>query len=291
LIVRIGLIPAAPTLVSTPNPATACVAGLGSSAVTLQASGAATTYQWRKGTEIITGVVGNTLSLNADGDDGAYTVRAVNSITGSSVTCQSAPSNVVNVLIYSKPLAPVITVSGSPVVCVGSPNVVLSTENAGAGFRYQWRKNGMDESITTSPSLQVPANVPSAAANYTVAVVAPAPASCLGDESLPVTVTINPLPLKPAITVVGLDNDKCFGETVSLRGPDLGPGLSYEWVNQAAPSVVLYTTQQIDLTSVQTQSYQLRINITGFSTCNSPLSDAQGAKHQAGDHLSQASDQ
>lgn len=266
LTVRIGLTPSAPILTSTPNPATACIASVGS-AITLQASGSASTYEWSKGVNVITGASGSTLALNADGDDGNYTVKAINNISGSSVTCPSPASNSVPVIVYPIPAAQTITTSGSTVVCQGASNIVLNTTNAGTGFRYQWKKNGIEESTTSSPSLQIPASSPFTATNYTVTVVAPAPANCPGSESSPVSVTVNPLPAQPSLSASA---DVCSGNAVTLS--TTATAASYTWSRLTTPTSSTTTaSSSFTVNTVgTTQQYQLRVKDS--NNCESPVS-------------------
>lgn len=153
---------------------------------------------------------------------------------------------------------------------------------------YSLSINDTDPATVTSPLLtidpytdnadiDIDAFIPgSGTRTYNFTMTDNASACAVAATTASATLNVTPVPAKPIITVTGGINDKCFGETVSLRGPSVGPGQSYEWVNQAAPNTVLFTTQQIDLSAVQTQSYQLRIKNTGASTCTSELSDPQG---------------
>jgi hypothetical protein len=119
---------ALPSATITPaGPTTFCSGG----SVVLNAPVAANrTYQWKKGTNLISGA---TLSSYTATTGGNYRVIVTNTVTGCSKTTGSATVVTVNAL----PTA-TITPQGPTTFCAGG-SVVLAA-NTGAGLTYKWKK-------------------------------------------------------------------------------------------------------------------------------------------------------
>ena len=127
-----------PSATITPTgPTTFCSGG---SVVLNVPTGANKTYQWKKGTNLISGA---TLSSYTTAIGGNYRVIVTNTATGCSKTTANATTVTVNALPNAA-----ITPQGPTTFCAGG-NVVLQA-NTGTGLTYQWKKGGNNISGATS---------------------------------------------------------------------------------------------------------------------------------------------
>ncbi|HKR05276.1 MAG TPA: T9SS type A sorting domain-containing protein [Bacteroidia bacterium] len=104
----------------------------GDSVVLSAPGGANRTYQWKKGTNLISGDTSSSYTATAGGN---YRVIVTNTVTGCSKTTASATAVTVNPLPNAT-----ITPQGPTTFCAGGS--VLLKGNYGAGFTYQWKKGG-----------------------------------------------------------------------------------------------------------------------------------------------------
>ncbi|MBK7764101.1 MAG: VCBS repeat-containing protein [Bacteroidetes bacterium] len=178
--------------VTASGPTTFCQGG----SVVLNANtGTGLTYQWFNGTSIS----GATNASYTATQSGSYTVQVTNS---NSCSATSLPLSVtVNTLPTST-----ITASGPTTFCQGD-SVVLNA-NTGTGLTYQWF-NGTSISGATNASYTA-----TQTGSYTVQVTN---SNSCSATSLPVSVTVTPLPNPIIINTGGL---------LSVSG---GPYTSYQW--------------------------------------------------------------
>ena len=182
-----------PTATITAAGPTAICAG---DSVLLTASGG-TTYQWSTGATT-TAIYAHTA--------GNYTVTSTNS-------CGQVTSSPVTVTIVPLPTA-AITAAGSTAICAGD-SVLLT---ASGGTTYQWSTGATTTAIYAHT-----------AGNYTVT----STNSCGQVTSLPVTVTIVPLPTA-AITAAG-PTAICAGDSVLLTAAG---GTTYQWSTGATTTAI-----------------------------------------------------
>ncbi len=169
---------------------------------------------------LLSGVTSYTWTLPS-GWTGASTTNTISATVGSaggaiSVTADfPCGSGAPQTLPVSVSATPVITASGSLVICQGG-NVELST-GAVTGNTYQWKRGGNDISGATTASYTA-----TTAGEYVVVVSGP---DCSGISG-PVTVTVNPV---PAATAAAAGPVKfCPGGSVALQA-NSGAGLTYQW--------------------------------------------------------------
>ena len=191
-------------------------------------TGAASLYSWSTG-EITQSIIVST--------SGKYAV-SVTDANG----CDSPVSDSVTITVNPLPVKPVVTANGPAEFCEGG-SVELTTA---AMDSYQWSTMETTQSITVDAS-----------GDYTVTVTDSN--SCQSEESDPFTVTVNPLPAKPAITVTG-DTRFCEGGSVDLT-TDIMDG--YLWNTGE-------TTQSISVSSVG----KYTVVVTDVNSCESPASDS-----------------
>lgn len=132
---------AAPTATITPGgPTTFCNGG---SVVLSANTGTGLSYQWKKNT---TNISGATFSNYTATTSGTYTVAVTN-------TCSSVTSSGVTVTVG--PATPA-TITGSTSFCAGSSNFLNS--NTGSGISYQWYRNGLLVTGSTTSSYNANSN-------------------------------------------------------------------------------------------------------------------------------------
>jgi hypothetical protein len=216
-------------------------------------AGTGYTYQWKKSGANIIGA--NSANYPAT-VSGSYTVVVTNA-QGCSLT-SAALAVVVNPL----PIASITTV-GSPTFCSGK-SVLLRTY-AGAGYTYQWKRNGAIIPNATTATLT--ATLPGV---YTV--IATNAQGC-SVTSAPVTVVVNSLPISAVI--VGGPLTFCAGKSVQLKAY-AGAGYSYQWkksgVNiQGATSASYLATASGVYTVVVTNASGCSITSTSTTVVVNPL--------------------
>ncbi len=127
-------------------------------------------------------------------------------------------------------------VAGGPTTFCREDSVLL-TATAGAGYTYQWQKNGLDIVGGTAVTYYALDS-----ASYRVAITHPT-YPCV-KYSLPLFIKVNPLP-NVTITVSG-PTSFCTGSNVRLTGPQ---GNSYKWLNSGAVIPLATTFSYIATTS------------------------------------------
>ena len=195
---------------------------LGKSVLLSANTGAGYTYQWKKGGVNIAGAIQATYTATIAG---VYTL-VVSNATGCSIT-SAATTVVVNPL----PIA-TVTAGGPLTFCTGK-NVLLKAY-AGAGYRYQWKKAGVN--ITGDTLANYTATVSGV---YTVVVTNAVGCSI---TSAATTVVVNPLPI--ATVTAGGPLTFCTGKNVLLKAY-AGAGYRYQWkkagVNMTGDTLANYT--------------------------------------------------
>ncbi|GIV35006.1 MAG: hypothetical protein KatS3mg031_2541 [Chitinophagales bacterium] len=191
-------------------------------------SGTGYTYQWYKDGIAISGA---TTSAYLATQSGSYTV----SITLGS---NSALSDPVPVTVNPAPSA-TITLNGQAMLCTGD-SVVLSASQ-GAGYSYQWYKDGLPVSGATSASFTA-----DTAGSYTVEIYN----GCYA-TSAPVTLSSS---TSFASIQASASTTLCAGDSVTLTA---SPGDAYQWSNGI-------TSQSI--TAHHSGSYTVTVTVNGCTT-------------------------
>jgi len=148
-------------------------------------------------------------------------------------------------MLVLNPLPPaVITPAGPTVFCEGYS--VLLKANEGTNLSYQWRKSGTMIDGAVNSSLTAVQS-----ADYTVTVT---DSKGCSQTSLPVSVTVNPLPVAVITPQTGGSLEFCEGGSVVLNA-NTGAGLSYQWINSNNAVV----GSSVSYTAVQSSDYTLRV--------------------------------
>lgn len=206
-----------------PSPTAPTVSRCGPGTITLTATGATGTQEYRWYDDAIL----NNLLFNGPSFETPPLTASRNyyvSIFDPSTNCESART-VVNATVVIIP-KPGLNPSGAISICQGSA-VFLS---APAGYaQYRWAKDGTP---LTDATQQILVNQ---SGSYTVQT---GDGTCTSEPSDAVALTVIPAPEKPVITITG-NTTICGTGSVDLSGP---PGFEYVWSNGA-------TTQSITVSA------------------------------------------
>jgi hypothetical protein len=184
------------------------------SSVTLNANtGTGLTYQWKLGTNNITGATASSYSATTAG---SYTCVVSNS-------CGGTTSNAITVTINPLPTA-TITASGSTAICTGG-SVTLNA-NTGPGLTYQWKKGGTNITGATASSY-----VATTTGSYTCAVSN----NCGTATSNTITVTSGTPPATPS-NISG--NNKVCPSTTEIYSVTAVSGVTFNWIAPTGSSVI-----------------------------------------------------
>ena len=135
--------------------------------------------------------------------------------------CQSASSASSPVTVNALPATPTITTSGPTTFCAGSS--VTLTSSAGKGYLWSDAAGTPGISVTTG-------------GNYSVQVTDAN--GCQSTSSVPITITVNSLPVTPTITAGG-PTAFCAGGNVTFTS---SAGTGYTWSNAADTPEIIVTT-------------------------------------------------
>lgn len=209
----------APVIVRQPKSSSA-VSGA-SVSFTVEATGAALHYQWKKGTTTVgTDAPALTISPVATASAGAYTVV----ITNAQGTATSAAATL------TVTAAPVIT--AQPVSKIVAPNTVaaLSVTASGVGLSYQWLKNGnvLIGATTSTLAINSAQSLDSGAYSVVVSNGSGKVTSSVAQLDVPVPPVVSPLNLADARV-----GENYVKQVIAANSPTsftitgLPPGLSY----------------------------------------------------------------
>ncbi len=209
---------------------------------TLTAISNGTNFQWTKDGIEIAGANQSTYIVQAP-NTGIYGVKAYGNCSG------VVQSNQVSITTSS--YNPVVTTNGPTTFCSGG-SVILST-NASANSSYKWFKNFNVISGATNTSCVVNSSGQYAIEVYDLS------SGCV-NTSIPLTVTVNPLPT--ATILANGPTTFCAGGNVGLVS-NTGVGLSYQW-KKNGNNISGATSSTYNATS--TSNYKCLI--TNFNGCS-----------------------
>lgn len=241
----------APTIITQPSNVTVSVGG------TVVLSGAAAgsptpTFQWYKGTTLISGATSSALVISGatTADAGSYTLIATNSLG-------SATSNPATVTVAGGSALPAILAQPTSVTVAagGAASFVVSASNSPT---YQWRKNGIAIPGATNATLDFTALATSATGVYDVVATTAAGSVASAGATLivtgPLTARLSNLAVR---TTLSANQVLTVGFTMSGGGKDVllraaGPSLSAFGVEgtMADPKLTLFN----DSTQVATNN-------------------------------------
>ncbi|CAN5613741.1 hypothetical protein BH10BAC3_BH10BAC3_14220 [soil metagenome] len=217
--------------ISTQPTVTKTICSGSSTTFTVVASGTGLTYQWRRGTTILTdngNVSGsNTATLTLNPVLVGDAASDYNVVVSGTSPCSPVTSN--NSALVVNEAVNITTQPVSQAACIGN-TVTLSVSATGLGLTYQWKKNGSN--ITnggtiagaTTSTLTLTNVAASAAGNYTVLVTGTAP--CTAVTSATAVLTVNQA---VAITTQPSNASVCGTFAIDFNVVATGTGLSYQW--------------------------------------------------------------
>ncbi|MFT3784300.1 MAG: immunoglobulin domain-containing protein [Nibricoccus sp.] len=226
-----------PTFSTQPQSTTVNVGG--STTFTVAASGSPTpTYQWYRGSTLLTGQTAATLSLTniQTSDAGSYAAVATNS-------AGSATSNAATLTVNS---APSITAQPqSATTTVGSSVTFSVTASGSTPLSFQWQKGGTAITGATSASYTIASAQTTDAGNYTVVV-----SNSIGSvTSSAATLTVNSA---PAITGQPQSLSVVAGASASFSVTATGAALlTYQW-QKGGTAIIGATSATYTIASTQT---------------------------------------
>ncbi|GIV55847.1 MAG: hypothetical protein KatS3mg040_0615 [Candidatus Kapaibacterium sp.] len=244
------------------TPSSLCLGG--TFTLSVQASGANLTYQWRKAGTPITGATNSTYTkTNVQASDfGSYDVIVTGtcgSVTSSSVTVTLIP----NTAITTQPTPP------NP-LCIGDPITIGGTQVTGGSLQYQWQfrpgNTGAWANISGATNLVYSKSnaTTSDSGNYRLIVTG----ACGNDTSVSVPVTVN---VPHAITQQpqwSPSATRCTGESATITVGYSGTVTIFQW--QRSPqgqgnwSNVGSNSPTLTLTSIQlNDAGDYRVILTG----------------------------
>lgn len=171
---------------------------------------ASLSYQWRIGTQNISGANSQTYAAS---QTGSYSCMLT-------TTCGVIPSNAINVTIRPTPVA-TITAAGPLTFCVGDS--VKLNANTGSGLTYQWIKYGNMIAGATAATYTAKTT-----GSYKVQVTNN---SLCSKKSSATVVAVNPKP-SASITASG-STSICAGDSVMLNATTNIPGSTFQWKKYA----------------------------------------------------------
>jgi PKD repeat protein len=174
-------------------------------------------YQWK----LNGGAVGSDTSRLIAKNTGEYNLVVTNTNL-----CSVSSSNSVNVVVNPLPTAGTVNLSGSSTFCEGG-SVTLSISST-TGYSYNWRNEygPIPDATTTSYTA-------SSQGIYQLDVTNSY--GCIA-RTLPVNVTVKPMPYVPVITSDNYQAGECMGETpVRLYVDQEVPGYNYQWYRNGIP--------------------------------------------------------
>jgi hypothetical protein len=155
------------------------------------------------------GGITNTITAKTTG---SYTVEVIN-LTGNCKTLSTAA----NVTVLNAPAAPLITYSGSNIICQNDSLLLNVTDTP--GYSYQWKLNGGAVGSNSSR------HYAKTSGTYTVTVANSNGCSVTSSNQIPVTV--NPLPVVGNISQSG-ETKFCSGQSITLSVLQ-EDSYSYKW--------------------------------------------------------------
>ncbi|MEM6524648.1 MAG: hypothetical protein AAF693_12675, partial [Bacteroidota bacterium] len=176
-----------------------------------------------------------------------------------------------------------LAISDSEICATESPTLSIAITNGSGPYTLEIEDGDGDVINLVSYSNNSPITIPpaiipgSGVETFTVNSLIDNSTGCsvnVPSGSNQVTLLVNEQPSMPSVTVDG-SNSVCFGETVTLEGPVVGPDVGYQWFNATDLVTVIAVTKDLVLSNIQNADYRLRlVGDVGDSNCEGPLSDA-----------------
>ena len=189
--------------------------------ISVTASGANITYQWKHDGNVVAGETASAIShVAALTDAGNYTVTVTN-------PAGSVPSSVATLTVNAKPvvIAPQITSQPAEVAVTVGTGFTFAVTATGTNLVYQWKKNGTAIPGEIGATLTRTTSVLTDAGNYSVFV-----SNSAGNvESTSAKLTVNPVIIAPQIITHPTDITVMVASGFSFSVVATGSNLTYQW--------------------------------------------------------------
>jgi hypothetical protein len=255
-----------PSITTQPSDQTV-VAGQTATFSVMAAGAAPLTYQWQKGTTLISGATASSYTTPAAtmSENGALFQVVVTNAVG------SATSNAATLTVNSAGVKPSITQQPSNQTVTTGQTATFSVVAAGtAPLSYQWQKGTTPISGATGASYTTPATASSDNGSSFRVVVTNAAG---GATSVSATLTVNSTAVAPAITQQPSNQTVTAGQTATFSVTASGTApLSYQWQKGTTPitgaTSASYTTPVVSVSDSGSQFQVVVSNSVGNATSN-----------------------
>ncbi|HTD67739.1 MAG TPA: tandem-95 repeat protein, partial [Candidatus Limnocylindria bacterium] len=250
--VTITVVPSGGVIVIPPVNQTNCPGGTAVFSVT--ATGTALTYQWRFGTNALSGATNSTLILTnvTTGMAGPYCVTVSGATNAPVTACATLVVNQ-NVIVTTPP--------ANQVACPNS-TVLFQVGATGTALTYQWYFGANLLSGQTSSALVLSNVLASQAGTYRVVVSG----ACGVPVTNSVTLTVNPV---VAITAPPANQTSFVGSNVVFSVGATGTNLRYQWFFNGS---VIGTNSTLVLNNLTTNQASIYCVVVS-GTCGNPLTN------------------
>jgi len=187
--------------------------------ISVTATGANITYQWKHDGNVVAGETNSAIShVAALTDAGNYTVIVTN-------PAGSVASNAATLTVNAAVIAPKITSQPADVVVTVGTGFTFVVSATGTNLAYQWKKNGIASAGEIGATLTRTTSVLTDAGNYSVFV-----SNSAGNvESTPAKLTVNPVIIAPQIITHPTDITVMVASGFSFSVVATGSNLTYQW--------------------------------------------------------------
>ena len=244
-----------PAVVSQPAGTNVCPGS--AVALSVSATGAGLSYQWRQNGVAITGATATNLLISSASSTNAGNYDVV--VTG---TCGSTNSAVAVLVVNGMPV--VVSQPAGTNVCPGSA-VALSVSATGAGLSYQWRQNGVAITGATATNLLISSASSTNAGNYDVVVTG----TCGSTNSAVAVLVVNS---QPSVTMPPISTNTCTGGRATFSISATGAGLSYQWYK--GTNLLTKQTNSSLLLSNVTAADAVSYTVVLSGVCGSPVTNS-----------------
>ncbi|HEY0656790.1 MAG TPA: PKD-like domain-containing protein [Chryseosolibacter sp.] len=269
--ITVNPIPSTPTITVSGTAQPFCEDG-GTSTVVLTSSAASGNVWYKNG--VATGQTGTSITLTTAAQSGSYTVQ----VTGAAPTsCTSAMSAASVVTINASPTInyTVTTSDTDNTICVGDA-LSLTLAGSQTGVNYHVIDNTSAAVSTTvggnGGALVIPVTPTTASTSLTV-VATPSVAGCAANLTDVETITVNPIPATPTITVSGTAQPFCEDGGTSTVVLTSSAGAGNVWYRNGVATGQTGTSITLT-TAAQSGSYTVQVTGAAPTSCTSAMSAA-----------------
>ncbi len=256
-----------PTVSVSVNPGTTICAGTNSTfTATPSNAGSTPTYQWKKGSSVLTGETNSTYSTTAVANGDSYSV-----VVTSSSSCSSTPtvtSTPVTMTVNPVVATSVTITSGTTTICAGASITFNSTQSGGGTPTYKWKLGSTYIAGATSSSYTTTtaSNNDSYSLEMTSSTACASPAVV---TSSAITLTVNPV-VTPSISITSGSTTICAGASITFNSTQSGGGTpAYKW--KLGSTYITGATNSSYTTTTASNNDMYSLEMTSTALCANPV--------------------